>query len=207
MHNVTSRQLYRYWDSVRNGRPAPQRFEIEPAKIASLLPETFIVECGSPIGYRFRLAGTRICEQFGRELRGVDFLSLWSLSDRERVANMLSDIVCESAVGAMLFDGKTKDARSAGFVALLLPLVHAGASVNRIMGCISAQQSPYWLGSVPLVALALRLVEVDWPPRGEERPSLGLPRLSIFSGEQTVVVRDSRRRFRVFEGGLAESKD
>ncbi|MGI8724602.1 MAG: PAS domain-containing protein [Methyloceanibacter sp.] len=63
------KQLYAYWDRVRNGRPAPRRFEIEPAKIAPLLPETFIAQCSSLSGYRFRLVGTRICEHFGRAAR------------------------------------------------------------------------------------------------------------------------------------------
>ena len=62
MQQATSRQLYAYWDRVRNGRIAPRRFEIEPAKIAKLLPETFIVESVGSLGYRFRLAGTKICE-------------------------------------------------------------------------------------------------------------------------------------------------
>ncbi len=63
MQQPTSRQLYAYWDRVRNGRIAPKRFEIEPAKIAPLLPETFITEATGLRTYRFRLAGTKICEQ------------------------------------------------------------------------------------------------------------------------------------------------
>jgi PAS domain len=39
---------------------APRRFEIEPAKIAALLPQTFIVENAGMLGYRFRLTGTKI---------------------------------------------------------------------------------------------------------------------------------------------------
>jgi len=65
MQQPTSRQLYAYWDGIRNGRIAPRRFEIEPARIASLLPETFIAECTGLLGFRFRLAGTKICEHFG----------------------------------------------------------------------------------------------------------------------------------------------
>ena len=45
MQQTTTRQLYAYWDRVRNGRVTPRRFEIEPAKIANLLPETLIAEC------------------------------------------------------------------------------------------------------------------------------------------------------------------
>jgi len=99
MQQPTSRQLYAYWDRVRNGRIAPRRFEIEPAKSAALLPETFIAEGVGPLGHRFRLAGTRICEQFGRELRGADLLSLWEDADRDAVAALLRTVFADAAVG------------------------------------------------------------------------------------------------------------
>jgi hypothetical protein len=101
MQQPTSRQLYAYWDRVRNGRVAPRRFEIEPAKIAALLPETFIAECAGMLGYRFRLAGTKICEQFGRELRGADLLSLWDTDDRDAVASLLRNVLTDAAVGPL----------------------------------------------------------------------------------------------------------
>jgi hypothetical protein len=44
---------------VRNGRVAPRRFEIEPAKIATLLPQTFIAECEGQLAYRFRSRARR----------------------------------------------------------------------------------------------------------------------------------------------------
>ncbi|WP_372930848.1 PAS domain-containing protein, partial [Methyloceanibacter sp.] len=44
MQQPTSKQLFAYWDHIRNGRIAPRRFEIEPAKIANILRETFIAE-------------------------------------------------------------------------------------------------------------------------------------------------------------------
>jgi hypothetical protein len=99
MQQPTSRQLYAYWDRVRNGRVAPRRFEIEPAKIAALLPQTFIVENAGMLGYRFRLAGTKICEQFGRELRGADLLGLWDAKDPDAVASLLRNIFADAAVG------------------------------------------------------------------------------------------------------------
>ena len=97
MQQPTSRQLYAYWDRVRNGRVAPRRFEIEPARIPALLPETFIAEGAGALGFRFRLAGTKICEQFGKELRGIDLLSLFGDDDREQLAAMLHAVFTDGA--------------------------------------------------------------------------------------------------------------
>ena len=73
MKQTTIQTLYAYWDGVRAGRIAPRRLEIEPARIAAILSETFMLECGDG-DYRYRLAGSRLCELFGYELRGTSFL-------------------------------------------------------------------------------------------------------------------------------------
>ncbi|MEO1694679.1 MAG: PAS domain-containing protein, partial [Pseudomonadota bacterium] len=44
MKHSTSHSLYAYWNEVRDGRPAPRRFEIEPSRIAHILSETLILE-------------------------------------------------------------------------------------------------------------------------------------------------------------------
>ena len=44
MQQRTNQILFAYWNDVRGERLAPRRFEIEPARIATILPETFILE-------------------------------------------------------------------------------------------------------------------------------------------------------------------
>ena len=139
MQQPPSRQLYAYWDRIRNGRMAPRRFEIEPAKIASLLRETFIAECTGLLAFRFRLAGTKVCQHFGRELRGVDFLSLWSVHDRDAIGSLVRNIVNDGAVGHGVFLARTETNRQAVFEFTLLPLIHTGLSINRVLGSITAR--------------------------------------------------------------------
>src|SRR5690606_24764284 len=81
MKNDTSRVLFHYWNAIRGTRRAPRRFEIEPARISRILPEAFILEQRDVDTYRFRIAGTRLCELFGMELRGHNFLELWEDGD------------------------------------------------------------------------------------------------------------------------------
>jgi hypothetical protein len=143
MQQPTSRQLYASWDRVRNGRVAPRRFEIEPAKIAALLPQTFIAENAGMLSYRFRLAGTKICEQFGRELRGADLLGLWDAKDRDAVASLLRNIFADAAVGYGRFRAYAANDREVSFELVLLPLIHAGDAVNRILGAVTAIEPPF----------------------------------------------------------------
>jgi len=194
MQQPTSRQLYAYWDRVRNGRVAPRRFEIEPSKIASLLPETFIAEAAGLLGYRFRLAGTRICEQFGRELRGADLLSLWEDADREAVSSLLRNVFAEAAVGYGRFRAYTNSNRQASFELILLPLIHAGDAINRILGAITAIEPPFWLGAEPLLRHEIVELRLHWPD--------GSSPFAMQGGAD--VVRLARRRFRVLPGGLGK---
>jgi hypothetical protein len=192
MQQPTSRQLYAYWDGIRNGRIAPRRFEIEPAKIAPLLRETFIAECTGLLGFRFRLAGTRICQSFGRELRGVDFLSLWSLADRDAIASLVRNVLNDGAVGHGIFDAYTETKRQASFEFTLMPLIHTGQEINRLLGVITAIEPPFWLGSERLAEFNVRELHLHWPD--------GVP---AFMANQGASVTRLGRRFRVVDGGLS----
>lgn len=192
MQQTTSRQLYAYWDRVRNGRPAPQRFEIEPAKIAPLLPETFIAECAGHTGFRFRLAGTKICEQFGRELRGLDVLSLWPPEDRDAFASLLKTVRTDAAVAEVQFHAYTALDRQARFELVLMPLIHNGGTINRLLGAVSAIEAPFWLGTTPLVRQEIVEVDLRWP---DSAPAFHRDNLA-------KTGRPARQRFRVYEGGL-----
>jgi hypothetical protein len=194
MQQPTSLQLYAYWDRVRNGRFAPRRFEVEPAKIAALLPETFIAEGAGLLGCRFRLAGTRICEQFGRELRGADLLSLWQDSDRDAVASLLRTVLTDGAVGYGTFTAYTRTERHTDFEFVLLPLIHTGEAVNRILGAITAIEPPFWLGSEPLVRQEIVALNLHWPD--------GSPAFMAQSGAEVISL--SSRRFRAVERGLGK---
>ena len=159
--------------------------------IAAVLPETFIVEDTGALGYRFRLAGTRICEQFGRELRGADLLNLWEGADREAVASLLRNVFADAAVGHGSFRAFSSSNRQVRFELLLLPLIHTGDTINRVLGAITAIEPPFWLGTEPL--LRQQIVELNL-----HRPD-GHPAFLPPSGE---VVSIGTRRFRVLDGGL-----
>jgi hypothetical protein len=196
MQQPTSRQLYAYWDRVRNGRVAPRRFEIEPAKIAALLSETFIAEAAGLLGCRFRLAGTKICEQFGRELRGADLLGLWEASDRDAFSSLLNNVFADGAVGYGRFHAYTSTNRQASFEFILMPLIHNGEAINRILGAITAVEPPFWLGAEPLLRQEIVELNLHWPD--------GAPAFMRRGGAEVISL--PRRRFRVFVGGLGKGE-
>lgn len=207
MQQATTRQLYAYWDAIRNGRIAPRRFEIEPARITSLLRETFIAECTGLLGMRFRLAGTSVCHQFGRELRGIDFMSLWSHEDQLAISSTVHNIVNDGGVGHGSFVGVTESGREAAFEFILLPLIHTGSSINRILGAITAIDAPFWLGAEPLVEFEIRDLGLHWPddaPAGRAPAPMHSPAPTPLHNSAEAAHR-ARQRFYVVEGGLSRN--
>ena len=193
--------LYAYWNDLRKGRTAPERFEIQPAEIASLLPETFIAEVDSASNYPFRLVGTRVCEQFGRELRGVNFLDMWNDDNREAIETLLHGTVVDGSVSYAEFQAFARDGRHVRYELLVLPLVHASTSINRLMGCLSAVEVPYWVGTQPLERLEIIDAKIIWP---DHQPHF----LRADQIDEVPILRDSNRvvtengrTLRVFEGG------
>ncbi len=83
MKHKTSETLFAYWDRCAASGATPRRFEIEPAKICGHPAVTpSFSSASTPRRYAIRLAGTRVCEMFGVELRGTNFLDGWSPKDR-----------------------------------------------------------------------------------------------------------------------------
>lgn len=208
MKHKTSQILFDYWNKVRDGRPAPQRFEIEPARIGPILPETFILERVDAQTFRFRLAGTRLGEQFGQEFRGCNFLDLWNDSDRITLERQFCAMCNEAAVLILTFTASNHAGASAIFEAVVFPLMHAQTRVTRALGAISVAQAPIWLGHERVAGLQLTAHELHWPDgRRPSHPRETLtPLPASLDAAEGRVVRQDRRAFRVYEGGLGKPK-
>lgn len=208
MQHSTNQILYSYWNEVRGQRIAPKRFEIEPARISAILPETFILERVGPENYRFRLAGTRICEQFCYELRRTGFLDLWNGDDIAEISNQLAAISQHGGVGLLQFIAETHLGSGVNFEAILLPLLHTQGTITRYLGAMTAAEQPIWLGAERLVRLKLVNHEIVWPNGAPlPVPEIMQPK-PVIVGDHTAsrVVSINRRRFRVYEGGRSKTQ-
>src|SRR6185312_7986667 len=130
MRTTVGQALFSYWNELRGERLAPKRFEIEPSAIAGNLPDTFILERVNPATLRFRLAGTRICEAFGIEFRGMNLLEFFEEDDVETLQQHIAQIVSQGAVGVFQISAGTANGLSASFELLLLPLTHTRDTVD-----------------------------------------------------------------------------
>ena len=200
MRHATSRELFAYWDRVRGGEPAPRRSEIEPGDIRRILADTFILEVVGRENFVVRLAGTRMCSLYGREIKGAAFLGLWSRDDRDAIVTAATG-VCEDAAGAVIdVDLVSARGRSVACEFLLLPLRHGASSRDRILGSCAAHRRPYWFGADPIVRQKISAHKLIWPDERPRAPPEEPPRHAAAGvlpvGQRTASRPPLRRRRR-----------
>jgi hypothetical protein len=155
MKHAASRELYEYWDAKRGTRPAPDRSEIEPGAIRSVLSDAFILTLDRDARHPVRLAGTRVCALFDREIKGESFLDFWAAPGRPVVEGLLS-ILSEECTGTVA--GVTAENAFGDPIELellLLPLGVQRPSFARTIGVLAPLKVPAWLGTSPIGPLTL----------------------------------------------------
>ena len=155
MKHASTRALYEYWNERRGARSAPERGDIAPSGIGRALGDSFILAFDAAACHPFRIAGTRLCGLFARELRGAPFESLWQAGDRAAIRDLVAAVADETAGVIAGANGRTAEGYTVELELLLLPLRHRGLTHARQIGAFSPLAVPFWLGSSPVVDLAL----------------------------------------------------
>jgi len=190
MKQASSRELFGYWSNRRGARRAPERGEIEPSAIRRALGDVFILEFDRTQAHPFRLAGTRVCALFGRELKNEPFLDLWDAAGRSAMAELI-DVVADEAGGVVAsITARTPEGWAQDLELLLLPLSHRGDTHARLLGSLAPLTAPFWLGTSRLGSLTLgSLRHLD---AAQEAPA---------AARLIASARDRRSLFTVYEGG------
>jgi hypothetical protein len=192
MKQASSRDVFNYWNERRGVRPAPDRSEIEPGAIRRALGDTFILAFDPGAEHPFRLAGTRVCALFCRELKNQAFVDLWEDIQRAPMRELIA-IVAEESVGIVAGASSVGPRSEAlDLELLLLPLSYRSGKHARLLGVLAPTTVPHWLGASPLTNLRL----------GPLR-HLG-PAVETVAAPSLVSMRppaDARKGFIVHDGG------
>ena len=193
MKHRSTRELYEYWNVRRGRRAAPDRADIDPGSIRRVLADTFILAYDQIAGHPFRVAGTRVCALFGRELKNAAFVELWSPECRELARDLLTFVATESVGVIAGARGAAADGIPRDLEMLLLPLSHCGRTDLRMLGALAPAGAGQWVGVSVLGPLTLEshryLGEGTGQPAPRTVPALPAARV--------------RHRFVVYDGGQA----
>ena len=136
MNDLMLSSLKTYWDRLRAGRVAPYRAEIDPRQFESALENMFIIEKLAPDNMRIRLAGMKICEMMGMEVRGMQPGFLIDEADRIRFDRLFNVVMTEPAVVELKLAAPNR-AGTYRATMLMMPLRSDFGDINRVIGCTS----------------------------------------------------------------------
>ncbi len=203
MRNKISKKIFSYWNNLRGEREAPDRREIEPSDIRDILGDTFILEIDRKYKtISFRLAGTRLCSAYGRELKGVGFLGLWEECDNLKVLKGVREVYENNQPCTISLVSQSNSGKFLEFELLMLPLLHNGTDSWRILGTATpTETAPYWLGHDSIVSnrlKSIRYIDLDKSASPSLVPKLDRNKMRANQGSRKV------QHLTVFEGGLTE---
>lgn len=123
-----------YWSRLRQGRHVPDQSDIDPKALKRLLSSVFLLETTPNGRFAYRLAGTVLCDRYGSELKGRDFLIHWDKEGGPRFASLLQQSlrlgqpVCVNSVGS------TDDCRMVEIETVLMPITAGHDTPERFLG-------------------------------------------------------------------------
>jgi|SRR4051812_31668682 hypothetical protein len=191
-----------YWSRLRNGRDTPDQADVDPRALKRLLPFVFLLD-GRSGTFTYRLAGTTLCERYGGELRGRDFLHPWDADSRKHLTELLRRSLKMRLPLCVTSAAATSDCRVVEIETVLMPLTFGEPEPERFLGVAQLLSDGLPLAGKPINferLVASKLVHEDEPfthaPRPPSPPDGGRQRskashLRLVSSHGALVESDT----------------
>jgi hypothetical protein len=136
MRQTATTKILSYWESLGGESATPAAASIDPRALKSHLPDLFIIERLDRAVFAFRLAGTRICQRFGRELRDHDFVRLFPAAQQGEILARLNGALQSGESLVLKAEAATLDGKTTAAEIVLMPLTDAEGRVVRLLGAV-----------------------------------------------------------------------
>jgi hypothetical protein len=159
----SSRQLFRFWEWVRAEKAAPFRDDLDLKRIRHLMPNLFLGEHDGKTGmFRWRLAGTAVCQLFDRELTGTNMLEGWDGFEADVIARFLHGTISAQQPCLLRFRLHTGHKELIGAELAGFPVVSADGRTIHMFGGVFTFHQPSPLGHAPITRLELTAARTIW---------------------------------------------
>ncbi len=159
----SSRILFRFWESARGEMAAAKKQDLDLKKIAKILPNLCILErdLDKP-AYKWRLAGTRICQIWGKELTGANVLEGWPEFEKQTMASGFDMVVAGLQPCVARFRAVNNRGSEVGIEFIAFPIQDSHSGAIQILGAVVPFRTPDWLGTQSLVGFELSSMRKIW---------------------------------------------
>ncbi len=204
MKQTQTAKLLDYWNELYAVAGVPERSQIEPMAIRDILGDTFILERDAGDKIQYRLAGTRLCAIFGKELKGEQFALPWRAEGRDSIVEIINSATKDSTIALIGSVATSKSGREISLETLILPLLQNGKKSVRMVGITTPISRPYWLGMDPITVQRLRTLRIIRP---DKQSRLLNSRFSVFNNQNPVAIQKRPvvkkvKHLTVLDGGL-----
>lgn len=192
----TSRELFRAWERTRGAKSAPMRSQMTMSELTGIVPWVCILHRDpNRMSYVFRLAGSAVCDIWGRQLTNTVAFQDWPGFDRETIVRALDTVVGMKQPCVARFVAHSFGGREVGFEFTAVPVLAANGSDVHAMVTIAPFRDRRGREADPLVDFQIRKIRILW---SDELP--GEPvRSNTFSNDD--VKRMNTSFLRVIDGG------
>jgi hypothetical protein len=136
MKHRNSHLLVGYWSRLRKGRAVPDQTDIDPRSIKRMLSHVFILEASNAAHPIYRLAGTSLCERYGSELKGTNFLSHWDGQSRNALAALMRQSLATRQPVCLSSIASTADCGMVELETVLAPVSFGDDGPTRFLGMV-----------------------------------------------------------------------
>jgi hypothetical protein len=178
MKHRNSHLLVGYWSRLRKGRDLPDQTDIDPRAIKRMLSYVFILEASDPARPVYRLAGTSLCDRFGIELKGTNFLSHWEAQSRASLSVLLRQSLATKQPVCLSSIATTADCGMIELETILAPVTFGPGQPVRFIGLVQVLSDPSPLAGKTIAYTRLvgsQLVREDEPLSGFDTPPPPMP--------------------------------
>lgn len=158
-----SRRLFSHWESLRAERAYPTREEFTFEPIKDLLPDLLILDRDHlRNSYRYRLAGSRVCGMFGKNLTSSDALSNWESFEKNIIAKQLNAAFVQFQPSLIRMRLTTDTGQIVAVEFIALPIQLRGSDRMQLVGGMFAFRDSRNLGHSAIVAQELASARMIW---------------------------------------------
>jgi hypothetical protein len=150
MKHRNSHLLVGYWSRLRKGRAVPDQTDIDPRAIKRMLSYVFILDASDITRPTYRLAGTSLCDRFGCELKGMNFLSRWEGQSRSALIALLRQSLATHQPVSLSSIAATADCGMVELETTLAPVSFGEPHPTRFFGIVQVLSDPAMLGGRPI---------------------------------------------------------
>jgi hypothetical protein len=196
-----SRQLFRYWETLRAEKAYPRREDVDFSAIKAVMADLVVIERDFlRNSFRYRLAGSRVCDLFDTNLTSTDVFAGWGNFETDVMRRHLEIALTQfqPVVIRMRLTSDRNQQMAAELVVLPVQMQNSNR-VQLIGGLFPFRPVAGWVHSA-LAARELVSARVIWTEHQGTTPQ------RVEAALPPADLRGQERKFRLIDGGLAEAK-